>query len=134
MLLALFSDFWTVPWPVPTPAPTPTPSPTNAGSGQMREYPQEKAWPDRARDDYWEAREQFLARHMPVVPTPEVEKVPEVVHAVARHNDLREQVRIRQIEDIELPAIGKMMDELAALVAKFEQDAEDEAIEILLLI
>jgi hypothetical protein len=134
MLLALFSDFWTLPWPGgATPSPTPVPSPTNAGSGKMRDYPQVEAWPDRARDDYWDAREAFLIRNRSVE-VPEVARhIPEVVKKVDKHNRILELAARFHVTGARLINLDSMLNDIRNAVAKMEQDAEDEAIEILLL-
>jgi len=136
MLLALWADFWPAnygPWPTGTPAPVANPSPTNAGSGQKKEYPQYEAWPDRAGQDYWDAREQFLMRHLPVTPAPYVAEEPKVRKVVEKHNRTLELVARTHLTGARMINIEKMLNDLVQQVEKFEQDAEDDAIAILLL-
>ncbi|MHB8272284.1 hypothetical protein [Bradyrhizobium sp.] len=134
MLLALFADFWTLPWPNGNPIPPVViPSPTNAGSGKLRDYPQEEAWPDRRREDYWEEREKFLLRHMPVVPAPYIAEKPEVRKVVEKHNHALELAARVHLTGARLVNVGKMLSDLVRQVEQFEQDAEDESIAILLL-
>lgn len=132
MLLALWADFWPAnygPWPQGTPAPVANPSPTNAGSGQMRDYPQYQ----RANDDYWDEREKFLMRHLPVTAAPYVAEEPQVKKAVEKHNRTLELVSRAHLTGARMLNIEKMLNDLVQQVEKFEQDAEDDAIAILLL-
>src|ERR1700679_2279701 len=137
MLLALWADFWPAnygPWPAGNPPPVVNPSPTNAGSGKMREYPQVQQWPDRANDDYWDAREKFLMRHMPITPAPYVAEIPSVRKAVEKHNRAVDLIAVLEIPLIRLPMLEAMLNRLTQQVDAMEQAAEDEAIEILLLL
>ena len=137
MLLALWADFWPAnygPWPQVIPPAPPVASPTNAGSGQMRDYPQEEAWPDRAQDEFWDEREKFLMRHMPITPAPYVAEIPQVKKAVEKHNRAVDLIAVLEIPLIRLPMLEAMLNRLTQQVDAMEQAAEDEAIEILLLL
>lgn len=133
MLLALFADFWTLPWPQAAPV-TPQPkSPTDAGSGHLQDIPQEEIWPDRAPDDYWEAREAFLMRHMPLVPAPYVAEEPKAAKVVEKHNRVLELAARVVVSKAHLINVGKVLRDLEQQLQHMEMNAEDEAIEILLL-
>jgi hypothetical protein len=137
MLLALFADFWTLPWPSGNPSPLPDGGSHGAGHGNLDQYPQVEAVPDgsyfRARDDYWEEREKFLLRHMPVVPAPYIAEKPEVRKVVEKHNHALELAARVHLTGARLINVGKMLNDLVRQVEQFEQDAEDESIAILLL-
>jgi hypothetical protein len=127
MLLALWFDFWnTADWVTgPTPPPVVIP-PRSAGGGHRHE--------SGADWEYWDAREQFLKRHLPVRARADA---PEVIkEVIAERNKV-----IRRVERIKTPNLAlvvAMSDKINQLALQIDNldlssaDDEDAILAILL--
>lgn len=123
MLLALWFDFWsTASW-TPTPPPTPTVVvQPGAGGGHRQDW------------EYWDAREQFLKRHLPV--RARADAPDEVKAVVSERNKI-----IRRVERLKVPNLAlvvSMQEKIDRLSTQIDNldlssaDDEDAIVAILL--
>jgi hypothetical protein len=136
MLLSLWSDFWPAnygPWPPGNGPVIITQQDMGSGGGKDKYFPQVPAIPDsRATDSYWEAREEFLRRHLPAVETEE-EPAPEIETVVARKRVILEDVLQARVTTAQMIDLDHEMHGLQEKLLLHDQMMEDEALELLLL-
>ncbi len=133
MLLALFSDFWTLPWPTGAPPPVIVQQDMGSGGGKDKYFPQ---YPERLDDEYWEAREAFLRRHLPKPESEEKSEeqtAPEIEPVIARRRVIIDDVLQARVTPNQMVNLDREMRELQMKLLQREDELEDEALELLLL-
>jgi hypothetical protein len=138
MLLALWFDFPPASW-VPAPPPTPHISIDGGSSGKPLEYPQIEQWPRGAMFEYFDARQAYLKRisFQPVTDEDLKQRPLETAslsfeNKPAKHAQLAIPTRQTVLTNVRIAGAQNALAKLHLKVAKFEQQMEDEAVELLL--
>jgi hypothetical protein len=122
MLLALWFDFWnTADWVTgPTPPPVVIP-PQSAGGGHQHDW------------EYWDAREQFLKRHLPV--RARADAPDEIKAVVSERNKI-----IRRVERMKVPNLAlvvsmqEKIDRLSTQIDNLDLSSADDEDAILAIL
>lgn len=123
MLLALWFDFWNPADWVPGPTPPPVVIPTQSAGGGH----------DHADFEYWDAREQFLKRHLPVRAREDAPE--EARELVAEHNKIVGSVRRQLVPDMaRIVAMSEQINQISTQIDNLDLESADDEDAILAIL